>query len=1137
MIESEGIFELAEETGYRLCYSSSSDWVGRTRVFSAHWDANDTNRLFLCSQSGQLKEFYLQKRKKPELLITRNESMDSEAASSVGTKDDISVDNSKSVDMEDTDIIGEDTNNYDQSGASGKKVTMFGAEDDGKSSSSEALHESYVYDVLFRKHTLASETASELEKRVKLHWDKMLTIPERPDELLFLLGTSNSVMYSALPGEDYPAEPYIAGTTRRSIPGFLYGTPVMQVVSHKSRITSMAVSGTGQVLATGDENGRLKLLMLRLLDDLSVSRRTSLRRKKHSKTTNFVPMLSDYSISHQAHQGPIYSMVWLPCSTEMLHLHCYSLVTGSADRAVRTWRVTCSTRDGLRIAPMLLLNTISARVLSLSTFGVPIAPTVSPFSADSISRSGSSVDSSMNFSTASFLTTTTSNDIYSSIATDKLRKQQEQDNKPIYSYLYLCGGTDLGTIHIWRLNCAGMMQLMTVDPTGPAYLENRLHWEVLEDEDSDGNDGGFDDEVSLLDDDSFVPRARSVVTFKTDYSSNTKKSAKSSRTTKTKFSNVSHYTNATSATSASKKSIPILEKSLAAEVFGGKDSDGFLRDDGTYLHSLLQSSESPVIHIAITIARKPETDDDSEESGIFSVNERSPEELLENNGELLGSVLDQPQSSRGNILKPGKILDYEEDLLIAASDTSGVVRLHSIDKCKQEDGKNSSNFTVVHTDQLILNLPEEVPKRLRSQGRLSSMQSLASFNARDAKEVADIRQRMNLFHQMGLFDSYQGPPEGGLEMNMTQYLNKPFILIGEQIYQTPIIACTFQPSAVNILSPLYESRLLVCTADKRMQLYNSVELLEKLSTAMTPKIEIPLDPEDNFQHYKFKADTIDTTDTSDVHTFDSRRDIKNNEEKCEQFTRNPVSSSRFSSRTSPIEGHRMGSNKLTICTEDASTQGTSFTPPSSFLGRSPRSRDLSRGVSFRENLEEPSARSQHQSTIHSTTQKRASSAHTLVDSDEDFAPRTVRPAPTPMAQSPGGQDLTRLQILTQKSESRPPQQAALEKATTPLSKSVSQVKSPAPNLSTRSRQGMDNKNFKSDSKVRKASEKMDLAGITHSKANFVDLDDDELRHYTNYSDQDKDLLEIREVVYTNSLASPTLHHAQVMINHVYFKRL
>ena len=81
---------------------------------------------------------------------------------------------------------------------------------------------SYVqrdYRVLFRE--FASNAAHlKTGKPITLAWDKILAIPGRPDEVLFTIGVSRNLMYSALPGDNpYPETPYISQTTRSDFSG------------------------------------------------------------------------------------------------------------------------------------------------------------------------------------------------------------------------------------------------------------------------------------------------------------------------------------------------------------------------------------------------------------------------------------------------------------------------------------------------------------------------------------------------------------------------------------------------------------------------------------------------------------------------------------------------------------------------------------------------------------------------------------------------------------------------------------------------------------------------------------------------------------------------------------------------------
>ncbi len=59
MLEENELLEHATETGYRLCsrqgwtpLPDEEPWNG---TFSATFDPNDPNKLFVCSQNGQLK--------------------------------------------------------------------------------------------------------------------------------------------------------------------------------------------------------------------------------------------------------------------------------------------------------------------------------------------------------------------------------------------------------------------------------------------------------------------------------------------------------------------------------------------------------------------------------------------------------------------------------------------------------------------------------------------------------------------------------------------------------------------------------------------------------------------------------------------------------------------------------------------------------------------------------------------------------------------------------------------------------------------------------------------------------------------------------------------------------------------------
>ena len=368
MIEGEEVLESAQETGYRLCVapidndSEEKDW---SKIFSAQWDPNSENRMYVCSQKGQLRAY------------------------------DISTGAYRS------------------------------------------------YRILFRKHS--SDLADLLEdgRAIHYHWDKMLAIPERPDELVFLLGVSKNLMYSALPGTvPYPSEPFISGTTRSDFTGYIYGTPVMELWSHIARITSVAVSPTGQLLASGDEQGNVKLLMLRLLDQLIITQKGAKDSKKGgaSQLPTFSTFRPEYKITTRAHlHGPIFAMQWLQMpslppkgSDEDLfnssrRTRYYCLATGSMDCAVRLWGVTCSTSKGLTMSPIMVLDTLSTQTLALHSYLCITKPTPS----EELQRK---------------------QQLRLRTSATKLKNSGAAVEIPDPSAIYLSAGTTTGSIYLWKLD-------------------------------------------------------------------------------------------------------------------------------------------------------------------------------------------------------------------------------------------------------------------------------------------------------------------------------------------------------------------------------------------------------------------------------------------------------------------------------------------------------------------------------------------------------------------------------------------------------------------------------------------------------------------------------------------------------------
>jgi hypothetical protein len=217
------------------------------------------------------------------------------------------------------------------------------------------------YQVQFRKFSaiiperrpsgLSSESVSNPvpeARAVTQHWDKMALIPHRPGEVLFLIGVSKTLFYSAFPGECsvLAKSPLTAHVKRRNV-GFSYGTPVVEIAHHNVRITTVEVTPkTGQFLATGDEDGFVKVMMLirpkhlfhtiesRSIDNLNF------QCKSLSVQQNGIRM----------HNGPIFSLIWIESMSTVQAAHNelkeylgddeedeqrQYLVSGSADRCVK----------------------------------------------------------------------------------------------------------------------------------------------------------------------------------------------------------------------------------------------------------------------------------------------------------------------------------------------------------------------------------------------------------------------------------------------------------------------------------------------------------------------------------------------------------------------------------------------------------------------------------------------------------------------------------------------------------------------------------------------------------------------------------------------------------------------------------
>ena len=177
--------------------------------------------------------------------------------------------------------------------------------------------------VVFRRFTPSLDDSSERGKVVELHWDKMVLIPHRPNEVIFLLGISKSIYYTALPAPEnnpYSDKPFLAKTSRSDYPDFIYGTPVLELWSHNSRVTSIAVSACGHLLASGDEQGYIRILLLRLLDALAIGQQEKPKRNSLSDSTlRLTDGVAEFKITVRGHSGPLFAMEWLPIEEVVGH--------------------------------------------------------------------------------------------------------------------------------------------------------------------------------------------------------------------------------------------------------------------------------------------------------------------------------------------------------------------------------------------------------------------------------------------------------------------------------------------------------------------------------------------------------------------------------------------------------------------------------------------------------------------------------------------------------------------------------------------------------------------------------------------------------------------------------------------------
>lgn len=235
------------------------------------------------------------------------------------------------------------------------------------------------------------------------HFDKMSTIPGRPEEFVFLLGVTNLLYYSSLPPRqkvDAPPSSYnysndaysqvflndvfVMILTMLSLQ-FIFGSPVIQISSHSCRITALSVCCNGKICATGDERGGICLLrLLDIINELPITRHIHPQVDPTHDSEHNKAMISRFTgridgpvrVLLKGHNGgPIFSLVWL--SNDSADLTSYGnskqllskvqthwLASGSLNQMVCIWCVSIN----LEATLMMTLPTVSTHILCLHSF-------------------------------------------------------------------------------------------------------------------------------------------------------------------------------------------------------------------------------------------------------------------------------------------------------------------------------------------------------------------------------------------------------------------------------------------------------------------------------------------------------------------------------------------------------------------------------------------------------------------------------------------------------------------------------------------------------------------------------------------------------------------------------------------------
>ena len=267
----------------------------------------------------------------------------------------------------------------------------------------------------------------------------------------------------------------------------------MELWSHTSRLISLAISDNGQILASGDEAGNVKLVMLQLLTHMIPRHSSNNDDSKHStnkkvqnpSVPSFRQVLPEYKFSMNIHDGnPVLSLQWLPIpyslsnemkdevmipknksghtksstSNEMTKNYHYALATGSNDRAILIWKICCNNIDGLSADLLMVLDMLCTHTLTLHA--LLVAPMKFPFmQADNKEISSHHKQQHYHLDKEN---------------NHELAMPSSMTDFDSSSCVFIAAGTKDGTIYLWQISFSLLVDMMC-GKLLPQHLDDGSH--------------------------------------------------------------------------------------------------------------------------------------------------------------------------------------------------------------------------------------------------------------------------------------------------------------------------------------------------------------------------------------------------------------------------------------------------------------------------------------------------------------------------------------------------------------------------------------------------------------------------------------------------------------------------------------